>query len=242
MNDSACGHGVVSGHAGCYVGSMTAATALVYENPVPYADAVALQEQRVAERIAGSAPDTVIFLEHPPVITLGSRGRTEYLLQSEAELNSQGIELHRASRGGDVTYHGPGQIVMYPIIKLGDREADAHGYLCNLEEIAIRTLGAFGVDAYRREGMTGAWTDAGKVTAIGVRLKRWVTFHGLSLNVDVDLSGFQAIVPCGLEGESVTSLKELLGDACPDIGSVREVLMEQFTAVCGRAFGEIIAR
>ena len=222
--------------------AMHAATALIIEQPVPYAEGVAMQEQIVAERIAGDAADTVIFLEHQPVITLGSRGRRDYLLWTDAQLRSRGIDLHESSRGGDVTYHGPGQLVMYPVIKLGDREADAHGYLCNLEEIAIRTLATFGVEAYRRDEMTGAWTDSGKVTAIGVGLRRWVTYHGLSLNVDVDLSGFGAIVPCGLEGEKVTSLKELLGDRCPDLATVREAMMKQFSEVCGRPFEAVLRR
>ncbi|MDA0321646.1 MAG: lipoyl(octanoyl) transferase LipB [Verrucomicrobia bacterium] len=221
---------------------MDAATAWIIEQPVPYAEGVALQERLVADRIAGTAPDTVLFLEHRPVITLGSRGRRDYLLLTEPQLQARGIELHASSRGGDVTYHGPGQLVMYPIVKLGDREADAHGYLCNLEEIAIRTLCTFGIKAYRREGMTGAWTDQGKVTSIGVRLRRWVTYHGLSLNVDVDLTGFDAIVPCGLEGEKVTSLKGLLGDGYPDLATVRDVMMKQFSEICGRPFETVLRR
>ena len=221
---------------------MDAATAWIIEQPVPYAEGVALQERLVAERIAGTAPDTVLFLEHLPVITLGARGRRDYLLLGEAELQARGIELHASSRGGDVSYHGPGQLVMYPIVKLGAREADAHGYLCNLEEIAIRTLCTFGIKAYRRERMTGAWTDQGKVTSIGVRLRRWVTYHGLSLNVDVDLSGFDTIVPCGLEGEKVTSLKGILGEGYPDLATVRDVMMKQFSEICGRPFETVLRR
>ncbi len=210
------------------------AWAAYFESPVPYADAVRLQEQLADRRRAGDIPDVVLFLEHPPVVTLGARGRDRSLRRAPAELKARGIELFRSSRGGDVTYHGPGQLVLYPILKLGEKEADAHGYLANLEEIAIRTAADFGVAARRRRGMNGAWTDRGKIAAIGFRLKRWITLHGMSFNVDVDLAGFQTIVPCGLEGEAVTSLKEILGAACPALRRVRERMKAHFEAVCHR--------
>jgi lipoyl(octanoyl) transferase len=133
-----------------------------------------------------------------------------------------------------VTYHAPGQVVIYPILRLGSHEADAHGYLYNLEEIAIRTAADFGIDAFRREGMNGAWTDAGKIAAIGFRLKRWVSCHGMSFNVDLDLSGFNSIVACGLEGEPVASLQTILGNACPSVEQVTERMRHHFEAVCGR--------
>jgi lipoate-protein ligase B len=123
---------------------------------------------------------------------------------------------------------------MYPIVRLGEQEADAHGFLYNLEEIAIRTAADCGVTAFRRPGLTGAWTQPGKLAAIGIRLKRWVTFHGMSFNVNPDPSGFATIVPCGLANEPVTSLQALLGDACPAIGAVRERLLAHFSAVCQR--------
>ncbi|MFH0952883.1 MAG: lipoyl(octanoyl) transferase LipB [Verrucomicrobiota bacterium] len=204
------------------------------DSPLPFAEGVRILEALAAARARNAIPDTVLFLQHRPVVTLGARGRTGSLRAAPEELAARGIELSRASRGGDVTYHGPGQLVMYPILKLGEKEADAHGYLSNLEEIALRTAAAFGVRAYRREGMNGAWTDAGKIAAIGFRLKRWVTMHGMSFNVDVDLSGFRTIVPCGLEGQAVTSLKEILGAACPSIERVRDVMRTAFEAVCGR--------
>lgn len=208
--------------------------AIYFPQPVPYADGVRLQEQLHAQRLADEIPDTVLFLEHAPVITLGRRGRDNFLLVSEADLARRGIEVARASRGGDVTYHGPGQLVMYPILKLGTNEADSHGYLWNLEEIAILTAGDFGVKSFRREGKSGAWTDAGKIAAIGFQLKRWVTLHGMSFNVDVDLAGFQSIVPCGLIGEPVASLKTILGDRCPTLGQVRERMKRHFEDICGR--------
>jgi len=210
------------------------AWAICFEQPLPYADGIRLQESLVAARIAGEIPDTVLFLEHTPVITMGVRANAQHILLTPAALARQGIDLVKSSRGGDVTWHGPGQLVMYPIIRLGDREADAHGYLCNLEEIAIRTANDFGVQAFRRPGLTGAWTAKGKLAAIGIRLKRWVTLHGLSFNVAPDLAGFAAIIPCGLAGEPITSLKLLRGNAGPTLGQAREHMLTHFSDVCRR--------
>ena len=189
----------------------------------------------MAARIAGQVPDTILLLEHTPVITLGVRACLQHVLFSPAILAQRGIDLVKSSRGGDVTWHGPGQLVMYPIIKLGEQEADARGYLYNLEEIAIRTAAAFGVEAFRRSGLTGAWTTEGKLAAIGIRLKRWVTLHGISFNVHPDLSGFAAIIPCGLAGESVTSLQVILKSACPKLDDVKKHLLANFGVVCHRA-------
>jgi len=208
--------------------------AVYFEDPVPYEQGVRIQERLVAARMADKIRDTVLFLEHEPVVTLGARGRDEHLLVDRRELARRGIALAQASRGGDVTYHGPGQLVMYPIMRLGGVEADSHGYLRNLEEIVIRVASSWGIRAFRRAGMTGAWTREGKIAAIGIRLRRWVTFHGLSLNVAPDPTGFETIVPCGLEGERVTSLRALLGEACPSVPAVRERMREQFADVCGR--------
>lgn len=227
------------------------AIALWFPSPVRYADGVRLQEALVAARQADRIPDTVLFLEHAPVITLGRRGRSNFLLARPEQLASEGVDLVHASRGGDVTYHGPGQLVMYPIIRLGTAEADAHGYLGNLEEIAIRTAAAFGLTAYRRPGMNGAWTDAGKIAAIGFHLKRWVTMHGMSFNVNLDLRRFSLIVGCGLVGEKVSSLAEQLGPRCPSMPEVRDTMARCFGEVCQRpltlhTFGqdcpEVIAR
>ncbi len=192
-----------------------------------------MQERLVTERAREAIPDTVLFLEHRPVVTLGARSRTAHLKLSREELAARGIELCPATRGGDVTYHGPGQLVMYPILKLGEREADAHGYLANLEEVALRTAADFGVEAWRREGLNGIWTGAGKLAAIGFRIRRWVTMHGMSFNVDPDLAGFQAIVPCGLR-EPVTSLRVLLGGRCPSLPDVRERMAAHFGDVFQR--------
>jgi lipoate-protein ligase B len=208
--------------------------AVCFDRPVPYAEGLEWQEALHAARLADAVPDTVLFLEHRPVVTLGSRGRGNFLNATPEELAARGVDFARASRGGDVTYHAPGQLVMYPILKLGSREQDAHGYLRNLEEIAIRTAGAFGVAARRREGMNGAWTDAGKIAAIGFRLKRWVTLHGMSFNVDLDLEGFKLIVPCGLVGQPVASLKQILGDKAPSLQEARKAMAGNFEIVCGR--------
>ena len=207
---------------------------IFFDSPLAFADGVRIQNEIHKARLADRIPDTVLFLEHSPVVTLGTRGRSNYLLISPEQLAARGIEFAQASRGGDVTYHGPGQLVMYPILKLGEREADSHSYLTNLEEIAIRTAADFGVVAQRRKGMNGAWTDDGKIAAIGFRLKRWITMHGMSLNVSVDLEGFKTIVPCGLQGEPVSSLKKILGDRCPSMEQVRDRMAHHFSDVCGR--------
>ncbi len=213
---------------------MKNALAIWFDAPLPYPAAMRLQDDLVRRRIAETLPDLALFLEHTPVVTLGNRGQAEHVLASAAELSRRGIDLIHATRGGDVTYHGPGQEIIYPIMRLGLNEADAHGYLHNLEEIAIRTAADFGVAAFRRSGKTGAWTEAGKLAAIGIRLKRWITFHGMSFNVRPDLNGFQTIVPCGLLGEAVTSLELLLPATCPAPEAVRARMTEHFSVVCRR--------
>ena len=210
------------------------AWAVLLDAPLPYASGLRLQERLHAARLAEAIPDTVLFLEHTPVVTLGARGRRDGLRVSPAELQSRGIDLVQASRGGNVTFHGPGQCVMYPILRLGRAKGDAHGYLFQLEEIALRTAADFGIPAFRRPGLNGAWTAAGKLAAIGFRLRRWVTLHGMSFNVNVDLAGFDLIVPCGLAGERVTSLRQCLGAGAPSVAQVRLRLARHFENVCRR--------
>lgn len=174
---------------------------------VAYPEAVALQDGLVAARRAGEVPDTLLLLEHPPVVTLGRGAHAENLLLSPQALASRGIALHACGRGGDVTYHGPGQLVGWPVVALQGRERDAHTWLRTLEEALIRTVADLGVRAFREPGLTGVWTDRGKVAAIGVRLAHgWITSHGFALNVAADVSGFSAIVPCGIAGRPVASL------------------------------------
>ncbi len=206
----------------------------LFRQPVPYSEGLRLQEQWVAERQADLIPDRLILLEHTPVITLGVRSKNEHLLLSREALAQRGIELFETPRGGDVTYHAPGQLIAYPIMKLTGSEADAHAFVGKLEEIAILTANAFCVNAFRRKGKTGVWTDQGKLAAIGVRFKKWVSSHGMSFNVNVDLSGFEVIVPCGLYGEKVTSLQEILKEKCPTMQEVRAVMMRNFERVMNR--------
>jgi lipoate-protein ligase B len=205
-----------------------------FSEPVPYQEGLDLQRRLLKARQENLIPDTVLALQHTPTVTLGNRGRDNYLLKTEDEYRDLGIDLFHVERGGDVTFHGPGQWVLYPILFLGGNEADSHGYLSNLEEIAIRTLGDYGVEGFRREGKSGAWTQAGKIAAIGFRLKKWVSFHGMSFNVSNDLMGFGTIVPCGLVGEPVASLKTILGDTCPSMPAVRDSLLNHFSSVCNR--------
>ncbi len=205
-----------------------------FNEPVPYQEGLELQRRLLKARQEDLIPDTVLILQHTPTVTLGNRGRDNYLLKTEEEYRALGIDLFHVERGGDVTFHGPGQWVIYPILYLGGNEADSHGYLSNLEEIAIRTLGDYGIKGFRREGKSGAWTDAGKVAAIGFRLKKWVSFHGMSFNVANDLMGFGTIVPCGLVGEPVATMKTILGEACPEMPAVRDSMLNHFSDVCNR--------
>ncbi len=210
------------------------AWAVTFDSPQPFEPIATAQMQLAVARGEDRIPDTVLFLEHCPVITLGRRGRTQHLLVSPETLRARGIDFCTASRGGDVTYHGPGQLVIYPILRLGALGADAHGYLFNLEEIAIRTCADFDVQARRVPGKNGAWTEAGKIAAIGFHLKRGITLHGMSFNVDPDLADFEVIVPCGLEGDPVCSLRSLLGERAPALADVRERMSTHFETVCGR--------
>jgi lipoyl(octanoyl) transferase len=180
---------------------------------VPYADALALQRSLVEERRAGRIDDTLLLLEHPHVLTLGVRGdggRAHILATADA-LGSRGIEIHETGRGGDITYHGPGQIVGYPIMDLQPDRCDVHRYVRDIEEVLIRTAADYGVGAGRVEGLTGVWVGRDKLAALGVRIARWVTSHGFAFNVTTDLEYFNLIVPCGIADRGVTSLDRLLG-------------------------------
>ena len=180
---------------------------------VPYAEAVRRQLERVAARRAGTIGDTLVLVEHPPVYTLGARrGADAHVVWDEPTRAAAGIELHQASRGGDVTYHGPGQLVGYPILDLS-AERDLHAYLRRLEEVLIRALAASGLAATRRPGLTGIWCEDRKIAAIGVAVKSWVTYHGFALNLDPDLTHFGGIVPCGITASEggITSMARELG-------------------------------
>jgi lipoyl(octanoyl) transferase len=201
----------------------------------PYLRALALQRELVEERRADRIPDTLLLLEHPPVITLGVKGDggRGNIVATPEQLTRLGIEICETGRGGDVTYHGPGQIVGYPILDLRPDRCDVHRYVRDVEEVMIRGCADYGISAGRVPGLTGAWVGREKIGAIGVRISRWITSHGFAFNVSTDLEHFRLIVPCGLSDRGVTSLQALLTRpiALPD---VEEALVRHFCAVFGR--------
>jgi lipoyl(octanoyl) transferase len=178
---------------------------------IAYADAHALQERLVEARKAGTLGDTVLLLEHPKVITMGRKASREHILMSGEALSEGGYEVHETGRGGDVTFHGPGQLVVYPIIDLKPDREDVRQYVRDLEETMIRVCADYGINAERSEGLNGTWVGTRKVGAVGVRISQWVTMHGMALNVNTDLASFAAIVPCGIADRGVTSLSQELG-------------------------------
>jgi lipoyl(octanoyl) transferase len=180
---------------------------------MPYAEALALQRSLVEERRAGRIDDMLLLVEHPHVLTLGVRGDggRSHILVTPETLASRGVEVHETGRGGDVTYHGPGQIVGYPIIDLKPDRCDVHRYVRDLEDVLIRTAAAYGVVGERVEGLTGVWVGREKLAAIGVRIARWITSHGFAFNASTNLEYFNLIVPCGIADRGVTSLERLLG-------------------------------
>jgi lipoyl(octanoyl) transferase len=199
---------------------------------MPYAAALALQRALVEDRRAGTVGDLLLFVEHPHVLTLGVRGdggRSHILATTEA-LAARGIAVHETGRGGDITYHGPGQIVGYPIIELKPDRCDVHRYVRDLEEVLIRTARDYGVEARRVEGLTGVWTGREKLAAIGVRIGRWITSHGFAFNVTTDLDYFSLIVPCGIADRGVTSLARLLGRSI-DRSEVEDRIVRHFCDV-----------
>jgi lipoyl(octanoyl) transferase len=199
---------------------------------VDYASALELQRETVALRKAGAIPDTLLLLEHPHVYTLGRNARCENLLVSEEELAARGAQVFRTDRGGDVTYHGPGQLVGYPILDLAQHRRDISWYMRSLEEVFLDTARDFGVEAVRLPGAAGVWVGNDKLVAMGVHLSRWVTSHGFALNVNTDLCYFEGIVPCGLREKGVTSLAKLLGKPV-EMEAVTERVVEHFGAVFG---------
>ena len=196
-----------------------------------YAGAFALQQQFVERRKRGEISDQLLIVEHPHVVTMGRTSHDENLLCAPELLERAGIELHRTDRGGDVTYHGPGQIVGYPIVDLREWKRDVMAYVRALEQVLIDALAEFGIAAGREAGCTGVWTEQGKIAAIGVHISRWVTSHGFALNVDTDLSYFRYIVPCGLT-KPVTSMQALGCQADRD----------QVVAAIARGFARVFDR
>ncbi len=177
---------------------------------VPYDKALALQLSLLEKRKSGEIEDTLLLLEHPPTFTIGRRGDMDHLLSTKHALEKRGIHFEVISRGGDITFHGPGQLIGYPIVDLNELGRDIHKYLRNLEELIIDSLGDFDISARRVDGVTGVWVKNQKIASIGVGVKRWITYHGFALNVNTDLSYFDMIVPCGIQNVRMTSIQRWL--------------------------------
>ena len=202
---------------------------------IGFEEALALQRSLVEERRAGRVPDLLLLLQHPPVITLGVKGdggRANIVATSE-RLAQLGVTVHETGRGGDVTYHGPGQIVGYPIVDLRPDRCDVHRYVRDVEEVMIRVCADYGVTAGRIKGLTGTWVGADKIGAIGVRISRWITSHGFAFNVCTNLDHFQLIVPCGISDRGVTSLDKVTGRTI-QIPEVEDALVRHFAETFGR--------
>lgn len=200
---------------------------------VTYSDGLQLQEQSVEQLRADAGTEQLLLLEHPHVFTLGRGADGSNILASREQLQSHSIEVHETGRGGDVTYHGPGQLVGYPIINLKPDRCDVHRYVRDVEEVLIRTIADFGVTGGRIRGLTGVWVGNEKIAAIGVRIARWVTSHGFALNVNTDLSYFQMIIPCGITDKGVTSLSQVLG---------RRMETKEVASIAAHHFGEVFER
>lgn len=210
---------------------------------VPYADALAMQRALVEERRANRVPDLLLLLQHPAVITVGVRGDggRSHIVANAARLAALGVAVSETGRGGDVTYHGPGQIVGYPILDLRPDRCDVHRYVRDTEEVMIRTCLDYGVPAARIGGLTGTWVGTDKIGAIGVRISRWITSHGFAFNVATDLAYFDLIVPCGIADRGVTSLQRVLGRTV-SIANVEESLVRHFESVFGRTVTHLVEK
>lgn len=206
---------------------------------VPYREGLELQRALVEDRKAGRIPDTLLLLQHPHVVTIGVKkdGRS-HIIATPEQLTSRGVEVFETGRGGDVTYHGPGQLVGYPILDLNPDRRDVHRYVRDLEEVMMRVCAGYGLTADRIKGFSGAWIGDEKIGAIGVRISRWVTSHGLAFNVTTDVEFFNLIVPCGIADRGVTSLAAHLGRV-PGMTEVEDRFVAQFAAVFDRAAAEL---
>ncbi len=201
--------------------SMTSLCRVYDLGVVEYEESLRLQDELVSARIAGDIPDVILFLQHPPVFTIGASGSEANIIASRDLLDSEGISVLHIDRGGDITYHGPGQLMGYLIFDLKANGRGIHQYVRNLEEVVIRTLDAFSIPAYRYPQCPGVWVGQGKICALGIRVSRWVTKHGFALNVNTDLEYFNYIIPCGITDRRVTSMSRLLG---------RDIALEDVTS------------
>ena len=214
-----------------------------------YQDAYKLQRTLQHQRVEGKISDVLLLLEHPPTITVGKSGSLDNVLVSREQLVKQGISLFFIDRGGDVTYHGPGQLVGYPIVDLRQREKDLHCYVRNLEEVILRTLNDFSIDGERDESHPGVWVNGEEIASIGLSVRKWVSMHGFALNINVDLQRFSLINPCGFSDRGATSMSKILGTDVP-IEEVTKSLISHFCDVfdspkiphCGLLFGSIIQK
>jgi lipoate-protein ligase B len=182
-----------------------------YLGVIEYSEALRLQERLVEARIAGDIPDIILFLQHPPVITMGASAREKNIIGPRDALKNEGVAIVYTDRGGDITVHEPGQLVCYPVFNLKTMERDIHLYVRNLEEVVIRTLSEFSIAAHRESGYPGVWAGEEKICAVGIRVSKWVTKHGFALNVNNDLRYFSYVHPCGITDKRVTSMSRLLG-------------------------------
>ena len=205
---------------------------------ITYENAMNLQEKLVQMRQHDEIPDQLLLLEHPPVITLGRGGDAANLLAPPEALERQHVRFFETTRGGDITYHGPGQLVGYPIVHLGEGRRDIRRYVTAVEEVLIQTVAEYGIEAERVEGRRGIWVGNEKIAAIGVRIARWVTSHGFALNVNTNLDHFRLITPCGLHGTGVTSIAKMLGRAVP-LDEVREIAAQKFAEVFERELVDV---
>ena len=197
-----------------------------------YGETWELQKRLVALRAGGTNPDLLLLNEHDHVYTIGTSGEADHLLAGPEELRASGASVYRSDRGGDITYHGPGQLVGYPILDLHGYYLDLHRYLRDLEEVVIRTLATYGIASGRDSDFTGVWVGQNKIAALGVKVSRWVTMHGFALNVSTDTSYFDRIIPCGIFHKGVTSMEETLGRPV-SLDEVSERVTEHFGAVFG---------
>lgn len=205
---------------------------LVLLDQVPYRDSIILQESYVNRIASREENEKFILLQHPPVITMGRGFHAENMLFTREWLGEQGITVEETGRGGDVTYHGPGQVVGYPLLDISEGH-DLHRYLRDLEELMIRCVADFGIEATRKAGLTGAWVGDEKIGAIGVRVTKWITSHGFALNVNTNLRHFEYIVPCGIREHGVTSMQKILGHEVP-IAEVHQSLIHNFEEIFDR--------
>jgi lipoyl(octanoyl) transferase len=210
---------------------------------VPYADALTMQRALVEERRANRVPDLLLLLQHPAVITVGVRGDggRSHIVANADRLAALGVAVSETGRGGDVTYHGRGQIVGYPILDLRPDRCDVHRYVRDIEEVMIQTCSDYEVPAARIGGLTGTWVGTDKIGAIGVRISRWITSHGFAFNVTTDLAYFDLIVPCGIADRGVTSLQRVLGRTV-NISNVEESLVRRFESVFGRTVTHLVEK